>query len=45
MQLHDVDRILVRCDLPMPLQLDGEDLGDVAEVIFESERDAVTVLV
>jgi diacylglycerol kinase family enzyme len=43
--LHDVDRIEVRSDLPMPLQLDGEDLGDVTEVAFEAERDAVSVLV
>ena len=43
-QLHDADRIVVRCDTPAPLQLDGEDLGDVEEVVFEAERDAVTVL-
>lgn len=42
--LHDSDRIEVRCDEPMPLQLDGEDVGDVSEVLFEAERDAVTVL-
>ena len=42
---HDLDRIEVRCDLPLPLQTDGEDLGDVTEALFEIERDAVTVLV
>jgi diacylglycerol kinase family enzyme len=42
--LHDRDRIEVTCDVPMPLQLDGEDVGDVAEVVFEAERDAVAVL-
>jgi diacylglycerol kinase family enzyme len=42
--LHDVDRVHVRCDRPLPLQADGEDLGDVAEVELESERDAVAVL-
>jgi len=42
---HDVDRIEVRCDLPSPLQIDGEDIGDVEEVLFECERDAVSVLV
>ena len=42
--LHDSDRIEVRCDGPMPLQLDGEDVGDVTEVVFEAERDAVSVL-
>jgi diacylglycerol kinase family enzyme len=43
--LHDADRIEIHCDVPMPLQLDGEDLGDVTEVVFEAERDAVPVLV
>ncbi|MBA3475425.1 MAG: hypothetical protein H0T10_01565 [Actinobacteria bacterium] len=43
--LRDRDRIDVRCDEPMPLQLDGEDVGDVTEVFFEAERDAVSVLV
>ena len=42
--LRDSDRIEVRCDAPMPLQLDGEDIGDVTEVVFEAERDAVSVL-
>jgi diacylglycerol kinase family enzyme len=26
---HDVDRIEISCDRPLPLQADGEDLGDV----------------
>ena len=42
---HDVDRLEVVCDTPMPLQVDGEDLGDVREAIFEAERGAVAVLV
>jgi diacylglycerol kinase family enzyme len=42
---HDLDRILVRCDQPMPLQTDGEDLGDVEVAVFEARRDAVAVLV
>ena len=41
---HDADRIEVVCDRPMPLQVDGEDLGDVTEVVFEAERGAVSVL-
>ncbi|HST26001.1 MAG TPA: diacylglycerol kinase family protein [Gaiellaceae bacterium] len=41
---HDLDRIEVVCDRPSPLQADGEDLGDVTEVLFECERDAVSVL-
>ena len=43
--LHDLDRAVIRCDRPLPLQVDGEDLGDVTEVLVESERDALTVLV
>ena len=43
LELHDQDRIVIRCDRPLPLQLDGEDVGDVTEVVFEAERDAVTV--
>ena len=42
---HDLDRIVVRCDQPLPLQADGEDLGDVTEAVFEARRDAVSVLV
>jgi diacylglycerol kinase family enzyme len=43
--LHDRDRIVVRCRRPLPLQADGEDLGDVEEAVFESEPAAVTALV
>ena len=42
--LHDADRIEIVCDRPLPLQADGEDLGDVEHAVFEAERDAVTVL-
>jgi diacylglycerol kinase family enzyme len=42
---HDADRLEVVCDRPLPLQADGEDLGDVERAVFEAERDAVTVLV
>jgi diacylglycerol kinase family enzyme len=42
---HDLDRIEVTCDRPLPLQVDGEDLGDVTEAVFEAERSALTVLV
>ena len=44
LRIHDADRIELRCDSPLPLQLDGEDVGDVGEVVFEAERAAVTVL-
>lgn len=42
---RDLDRIVARCDRPLPLQVDGEDAGDVVEALYEAERDAVTVLV
>jgi len=41
---HDVDRIEIVCDQPMPLQVDGEDIGDATSALFEAERDAVLVL-
>ncbi len=43
--LHDLDRIEIRCDSPLPLHVDGEDLGDVDSAVFEAERAAVSVLV
>ena len=42
---HDLDRIEIRCDVPLPLHVDGEDLGDVEHAVFEAERAAVSVLV
>jgi diacylglycerol kinase family enzyme len=42
---HDLDRIEIACDFPLPLHADGEDLGDVEGAVFEAERDAVSVLV
>ena len=43
--LHDRDRLVLRCDRPLPLQVDGEDLGDVEHAVFEVERGALEVLV
>jgi hypothetical protein len=42
---HDLDRIEVSCDFPLPLLADGEDLGDVEQAVFEAERGAVSILV
>jgi diacylglycerol kinase family enzyme len=44
LRAHDVDRIEIACDRPLPLEADGEDLGDVEHVVFEAERDAVSIL-
>jgi diacylglycerol kinase family enzyme len=43
--LHDRDRLALDSQVPLPLQADGEDLGDVREVVFECERSALLVLV
>jgi diacylglycerol kinase family enzyme len=42
--IHDADAIEIECDTPMPLQVDGEDLGDVPGARYEAERDALKVL-
>jgi diacylglycerol kinase family enzyme len=42
---HDLDRVEITCDRPLPLQADGEDLGDVEAAVFEAERGAAEVLV
>jgi diacylglycerol kinase family enzyme len=41
---HDLDRLEAVSDRPIPLQVDGEDLGDVQEAVFEAERNAIDVL-
>ncbi|MEO8289639.1 MAG: diacylglycerol kinase family protein [Gaiellaceae bacterium] len=43
--VHDADELTIRSDQPVPLQVDGEDLGDVAEAHFEAERAALRVIV
>ena len=42
---HDLDRVEIVCDRPLPLQADGEDLGDVERAVLEAEREALPVLV
>jgi diacylglycerol kinase family enzyme len=41
---HDLDRVEIESREPQPLQVDGEDLGDVTSAVFECERGALTVL-
>ena len=41
---HDLDRIVIRCDVPLPVQVDGEDIGDTQEAEIVAVRDALTVL-
>jgi diacylglycerol kinase family enzyme len=42
---HDRDRVEIVCDRPLPLQVDGEDLGDVERLECVCERAAVPVLI
>ena len=42
--LHDVDGITIRCDYPMPLQVDGEDIGDVTSLDLSVKRQGMAVL-
>jgi diacylglycerol kinase family enzyme len=42
---HDLDRLEIACDRPLPLQADGEDLGDVELAVLEAERSAARVLI
>lgn len=42
--LRDVAEIVVRCDVPLPAEADGDDIGDVVEVTFGVARDAVRLL-
>ena len=42
---HDIDWVSVICRTPLPLHVDGDDLGDVSEARFEIVRNAARVLV
>jgi diacylglycerol kinase family enzyme len=42
--LHDQTQIEVRCDFPMPVQMDGEFIGDRTQLLLESVPDALSLL-
>jgi diacylglycerol kinase family enzyme len=42
--LRDQPQLRVRCDRPLPVQCDGELVGDRSEVLMECVPDALTVL-
>ena len=42
---HDVDHMRVVCSHPLPLHVDGDDLGDVSEAVYGVVRDAARILV
>lgn len=41
----DLERIEVVCDSPLALQIDGEDVGDVEQAVFDVDSNALAVLV
>jgi diacylglycerol kinase family enzyme len=43
--LHDLDELVVRCDRPLPVQADGDDLGDYSEIRLGVVRNAARLLV
>ena len=45
LSLHDQDGFRLTSDRPTPLQVDGDDLGDVVEVVFRSVPLALDVVV
>ncbi len=42
---HDLDNIRITCEVPTPIQVDGEDLGNVREANISCERNAATFLI
>jgi diacylglycerol kinase family enzyme len=42
--VKDQPKFLVKCDKPMPLQMDGEFIGELDEVLIESVPNALSVL-
>jgi diacylglycerol kinase family enzyme len=44
LSLHDVSRIEVTCDQPMPVQADGEYIGDREQVVLEAAPEALSLL-
>lgn len=43
--VHDAAELVLTADVPLPLQLDGEDLGDVSRVVLRSVPRALEVVV
>jgi diacylglycerol kinase (ATP) len=43
--LHDVHSALVTCSRPLPLHVDGDDLGDVEEAVYGVALNAARILV
>jgi diacylglycerol kinase family enzyme len=43
--VHDVDDVVVRCDAPLPAEVDGDDIGDLTEARFAVVREGARLLV
>ena len=43
--VHDVPRLVVSAERPLPFQVDGDDLGDADTVVFTAQQDALRVVV
>jgi diacylglycerol kinase family enzyme len=44
-RLHNLDQATVRCDRPLPVQVDGELVGELEEIQLSVVRDAARFLV
>jgi len=42
--LRNLSRIRIGADLPMPVQVDGEFIGERTEIVVESVPDALAVI-
>ncbi len=42
---HDISTLRLRCDFPFPAQADGEDLGDVTDVLIDVDRAGARYLI
>ncbi len=42
---HDVSTVELRCDFPFPAQADGDDLGDVMDVLIDVDRKGARYLI
>jgi diacylglycerol kinase family enzyme len=43
--LHDVEEAVIRCDAPLPAEIDGDDLGDLSEARLTVVREGARLLV
>lgn len=44
LSLHDQERLEISCDQPLPMQMDGEYIGETTRVLIESVPNALSIL-